>query len=230
MRRIQNTLWLAIWLAGLGAAAAGPRSGLAAQAAAPATIYLPAVYQSYAVSGPGDPGYCLAAEEAQLADLLNAHRRANGLADVPASKSLSTVAQWHVRDLQLHNPASGTDPRGQSCNLHSWSAFGDWTPVCYTSDHYYASGMWLKPNEITHGVYSSYGFEIAVGGQGWTATAEAALDSWKSSPPHNAVILEQGVWAGYQWPAMGVGVYGGYAVTWFGRAADPAGTIAACGP
>ena len=191
-------------------------------------VYLPIVSNPHPLPLPDEPGYCLTAEEAKLASLINAYRGSHGLPAVPLSRSLSTVAQWHVRDLQWHNPNSGMDSRGQACNMHSWSNEGHWTPVCYTSDHAYASGMWLKPTEITRGIYTSYGFEIAAGGRGWTATAEGALTLWTKSSAHNAVILEEGVWAGYNWPAMGIGIYEGYVVVWFARMSDPAGIIPAC--
>lgn len=59
-------------------------------------------------------------------------------------------------------------------------------------------------------------------------SAELALNLWKNSPGHNNVIIEQGVWKGYNWPAMGVGIYQRYAVTWFSTQVDPAGTITTC--
>lgn len=191
-------------------------------------IYLPVVTNPNAPPAPDEPGNCLTAEEATLATLINQYRASLGLPEIPLSRSLSTVAQWHVRDLEWNNPASGHDPRGQACNMHSWSDEGPWTPVCYTSDHFYAEGMWNKPREITNGVYNSEGFEIAMGGSGWTANAADALAAWQSSPGHNNVIIEQGPWAGYKWPAMGIGIYEGYAVVWFGRMTDPAGTLPTC--
>ena len=159
-------------------------------------IYLPIVTKPGSLPATGEPGYCLTSEEATLATLINEYRTSLGLPEVPTSRSLSTVAQWHVRDLQWNNPGSGYDPRGLPCNMHSWSDEGLWSPVCYTSDHYYADGMWNKPREITDGVYPTHGFEIAMGGIGWTATAEDALAGWQGSPAHNNVIIEQGPWAG----------------------------------
>lgn len=174
------------------------------------------------------PGSCLTSEETLLAQQLNAYRVANGLASIPVSKSLTTVAHWHVLDLILNNPHSGTDSRGLPCNSHSWSDQGYWTPVCYTPDHAYASGMWNKPREITFDVYDSAGFEIAAWVSGGSISASRALSLWLQSPPHNAVISEQGVWQGYNWRAMGVGMYRRYAVVWFGRPVDPQGTVTQC--
>ena len=175
-----------------------------------------------------EPGDCFTTEEAELLQLLNDYRNQNGLPDVPFSKSLTAVAQWHVIDLFHNRPDTGTDPNtGLACNLHSWSDQGIWSPVCYTSDHTYASGMWDKPREITGNIYSGNGFENAYR-SGGTATAAGAFNGWKNSPGHNAVILEQGIWSNYDWPAMGVGIYENYAVLWFGDQADPQGIVTQC--
>lgn len=45
------------------------------------------------------------------------YRIEKGLAEIPLSKSLTFVAQTHVKDMEL-NPASGY------CNMHSWSDKG----------------------------------------------------------------------------------------------------------
>lgn len=167
------------------------------------------------------PGECLTTNETTLADLLNDYRVQNGLAPVPVTRSLTAVAQWHVWDLDANHPHGG------ECNLHSWSDWGSlWTAVCYTADHANASGMWLKPREITANIYTGNGFEIAYSGGGDPASA---LNLWKQSPAHNDVILNAGVWESYNpWPAMGVGMGNGYAVVWFGSAPDPQGTIQPC--
>jgi hypothetical protein len=177
--------------------------------------------------GPSDipaqttPGECLSDNEATLADLLNDYREQNGLARVPVTVSLAAVAQWHVWDLSVNSPYSG------QCNLHSWSDNGDlWTAVCYTDDHANAGGMWSKPGEITAGVYTGAGYEIAYAG---SSNPASALNAWKSSSAHNDVILNAGVWDQFSpWPAMGIGMLGGYAVVWFGDVADPQGTILPC--
>lgn len=225
--KVSALLFLGLFISFFSGFFAGDRAAYTAftsQTIGDLKVYLPVIKKPYPLPLPGEPGYCLTPEEANLAALINEYRRSHGLPDVPLSRSLSTVAQWHVRDLQWNNPNSGTDFRGQACNLHSWSDRGYWTPVCYTSDHYYASGMWLKPGEITRGAYTDYGFEIATG----ASSAQGALNSWKNSPPHNAVILEQDVWSGYRWPAMGIGMYGWYAVVWFSRTVDPLGAIPIC--
>lgn len=162
--------------------------------------------------------------QAELAQLINDYRKANGLPAIPVSRSLSRVADLHVKDLYDNHPDSGTDSRGQPCNLHSWSSKGDWSAVCYTPDHKYAEGMWDKPREITVEVYRGNGYEIAYASAD-PATPQGAFNAWKNSSGHNEVILEQGIWAGKKWPGMGIGIYKGYAVVWFGDTADPEGYL-----
>ncbi len=103
--------------------------------------------------------------------------------------------------------------------MHSWSDAGSWTPVCYTADHAFAHSMWSKPREITHGFYQENGFEIAYRMPGGV-TPEVAIDGWLGSSPHAAVILEEGRWHSANWLAMGVAIYGEYAVAWFGKEPD----------
>lgn len=176
------------------------------------------------------PTGCLSAEEEELIGLVNAYRNQNGLPSIPVSLSLSLVAQWHVIDLHENNPDSGSD-HGLPCNGHSWSNAQPalWGSVCYTGDHQYAHGMWDKPSEITNNAYSDYGYEIAIDFISGQATASGALDGWKNSPAHNAVIVELDIWSGKNWPAMGVGIYEHHAVVWFGDQTDPQGTAEACG-
>ena len=159
-------------------------------------------------------------EEMELAALINAYRIERGLEPFEVSRSLTKVARAHVNDSNAHRPERGQDARGVDCNLHSWSDQGDWTPVCYTSDHEYAEKMWNKPAEITGGLYQGSGFEIST----WRSsgmTAEGALTSWQGSPPHHNVIIGDGWWSNLT--VMGVAVSGEYSHVWFGTENDPAG-------
>jgi hypothetical protein len=186
-------------------------------------IILLAVIGAGAVLAQGDPGECLTTDEATLAQLVNDYRQANNLEPIPVTASLTAVAQWHVWDLDVNHPHGG------DCNMHSWSDGVLWTPVCYTSDHAQASGMWDKPREITGNAYTGNGFEIAYWSSG-TATPAGALSGWQGSPGHNDVILNNGIWQNLDpWPAMGVGMRDGYAVIWFGDLTDSQGTVVECG-
>jgi hypothetical protein len=166
----------------------------------------------------------ISVEEYQMTELLNRYRAEYQLPAVPLSASLTQVAQLHVRDLANYDIVTQTDQRGLACSLHSWSENGDWTPVCYTRDNAYAEQMWNKPHEITKGIYSGYGFEIAMGAKnGYIAKPDVAIEAWKNSPSHNAVMINSESWATLNWQAMGVGLYKGYAVIWFGEQPDPLG-------
>lgn len=170
------------------------------------------------------PGECLDSEEAKLAKLINEYRSTKGLPNVPLSKSLSTVAQWHTYDLYKNNPDTGSD-HGYECNLHSWSNMGKlWKPVCYTKDHKFSDLMFSKPSEITAGVYTNNGYEISTGG----SNAYSILNSWKTSGVHDIVLLEQSAFQGAKWKAMGIGISHGIANVWFGKHPDPAGSISQC--
>jgi uncharacterized protein YkwD len=161
-------------------------------------------------TGGVDPG--CTPEATELIGLVNAYRGEQGLPAIPASPSLCTVGQAHVVDLHENSPHTAP-----GCNLHSWSDAGAWTPCCYTGDHAQAMCMWIKPQEMT--VYPGYGYENAASG---AQTPEQALGAWKGSSAHNDVILNKGIWADLPWKAVGAGLFGGYAVLWFGAEVDPA--------
>lgn len=136
------------------------------------------------------------------------YRQDFNLPVIPISESLTIVAQTHVKDLMNNNPNKG------NCNLHSWSDKGDWTSCCYTPDHISASCVWNKPRELTS--YSAAGYEIAF----WSssgATAKNALNGWKKSKGHNALIINKDNWYDNNWKAIGIGIFGNYAVIWFGE-------------
>jgi len=150
-------------------------------------------------------------EEQKLYNLLMDYRKEKGLPSVPISKSLTYVAQLHAKDVVNNKPDSG------KCNLHSWSDKGNWTSCCYTSDHSKASCMWNKPKELTS--YKGKGYEISYKSS-VQITPESALNSWKNSSGHNAVIINEETWSICKWNAIGIGIYKGYACVWFGMEVD----------
>jgi copper amine oxidase domain protein len=162
--------------------------------------------------------YGLTQEEAKLYYLINEYRTSLGLERFSFSKSLTEVARNHVADSNANQPENQLDARGIKGNLHSWSSSGNWTPVAYTSDHAYAELMWMKPRELT--AYTGNGYEISAASSGGIS-AETALELWKGSSGHNAVIIGSGSWSMLK--TMGVSIDGNYAHVWFGSDADPAG-------
>ena len=155
-------------------------------------------------------GQQLSQEEQSLYNLIMQYRKTKNLPPIPLSPSLTIVAQTHAHDLADNNPDQGR------CNLHSWSNKGSWSACCYTDDHAKAQCMWDKPSELTS--YKGNGYEISA----WSSddiSASKALDLWKSSPGHHAVIINSGIWNS-SWQAIGIGIYGGYALVWFGNEPD----------
>jgi len=143
---------------------------------------------------------------------INAYRVQNELPEIPKSKSLTKVAEMHVKDLAENQPVRG------NCNLHSWSDKGNWSVCCYSDDHAAAACMWNKPRELTS--YPGNGYEIAA----WSSTditSEEALSLWGKSAEHKNVILNKDIWKNVEWKAMGAAIYQGYAVVWFGEETDP---------
>ena len=173
-----------------------------------------------------DVGDCLSPAEIELAQLVNAYRVQNGLTALPTSRWLSATAQWHIWD-RINNPQAV----GGICNTHSWSnnppAGVTWSGVCYTSDHAQASGMWIKPREISVSRYVGTGYELAADSPG--QTPENALLQWQNSPAHNTVILQTGVWSGITFGGLGVGMGANYAVLWFGDRVDTDVAMLPCG-
>jgi hypothetical protein len=112
-----------------------------------------------------------------------------------------------------------------NCNLHSWSDKGKWTNCCYTNDHAQAACMWNKPRDLS--TYKGDGFEISYW-QSDGANANSAISGWKKSTPHNNMMINRDIWKKVSWNACGVGLYGNYAVVWFGREVDPAGEAKKC--
>lgn len=182
------------------------------------TVALIAAVAFSGVAHAQSPGQCLSAQEAELVQRVNDYRAANGLSALPASRWLSTTAQWHIWD-RVNNPGAV----GGVCNPHSWSNNPPpgvtWQGMCYTSDHAQAAQMWGKPRQISANRYAGNGFELAAD-TGGTQTALNALLQWQGSPAHNAVILQQGAWSGITFGGMGTGISAGYAVLWFGDAFD----------
>lgn len=164
----------------------------------------------------------LTEKEAKLYYMINTYRESLGLPKLSFSKSLTEVARAHVRDSNTYTPENQVDSRGVQGNLHSWSANGSWTPVVYTSDHYYMYDMWSKPREITN--YTGNGYEISSWSSGMISP-ERALNLWKNSPGHNSIMTTQRTdyvdWSDLK--TMGVSIDGHYAHVWFGSDADPDG-------
>ena len=155
-------------------------------------------------------GQELNTEEKVLYEMIMEYRAQKKLPAIELSASLTTVARAHVEDLAAH------PPKGR-CNLHSWSKSERWSRCCYTDGPKSYKCMWDKPRELT--TYTGDGYEIAYW-NGGGAGASDALAGWKKSKGHNTVIINKGIWKEVQWQAIGIAIYGEYAVVWFGKEQD----------
>ena len=149
------------------------------------------------------------------------YRASLGLDPVPLSKSLTLTAGRHVVDIRENFWAEGREPP-PGANLHSWS------DATYYEDHRNPEAMWEAPSRLGT-PYDSAGYEIFAAGY---RTNAAALQGWKDSPGHDALITQTGVWASIDFAAIGIGLdrsdgagrYDGRVYTaWFGAEPDPAG-------
>lgn len=157
-------------------------------------------------------------QELSLYHAITEYRAGLGLAEIRLSKALSATAGRHVVDTRENIWAAGVElPEGAS--LHSWS------DAYYYSDQRAPEVMWDAPSRVGTG-YQSAGYEISAAGY---ATTDEALEGWKASPAHNAVLANLDVWADINLQAIGVGVetspgegiYAGRIVhVWFGEAVD----------
>ncbi|MGB3496391.1 MAG: CAP domain-containing protein [Elainellaceae cyanobacterium] len=170
------------------------------------------------LTAPSCSGDDLSEEETQLYQLITNYREEAGLAAIPLSPALTQLANRHVLDLE-HNLEQGID-----AITHGWSD----CPYSFEDQESWPC-MWEAPQRLNTG-YPGQGYENLFGAPGdYQASATAAFESWSNSDGHKAVMLNQGAWVSREWNAIGVGIYGGYVVLWFGEEADPT-TVEAVSP
>ena len=153
-------------------------------------------------------------EESRLHQLINEYRAQHGLSAIPTSPSLSLVANRHIRDLVNNIALYSRD--GENW-LHGWS---DCAYDAHNQETY--ACMWQAPQRLGT-TYPDYGYENLCGSPeypNYMMTADYALECWQGSSAHDAVILNQNIWETHPWNALGIGIYKGYAVLWFGEAVD----------
>jgi len=158
-----------------------------------------------------DDEICISSDEKALMIAINNYRKRKGLKPIPFSNAMTIVAQKHVKELndELKNLT------------HSWvdCKYKNSNPKSYRC-------MWDKPKELTN--YPSNGYECAFGKWGGTFTPQEVLNNWKKSPGHNNIIINKKIWSKTDWNAMGVAIYGNYAVLWLGEDVDELGEPDVC--
>ncbi len=171
--------------------------------------------------GPPVPSnFCVHSQEMELYLMINEYRKDYGLPPIVFSKSLSYVAATHLKDLFFNHPDQGT------CNFHSWSNKGSWSPFCYPKDENKKNSVWEKPRELTR--YPSRAYEIVYWENNPLVT-DTIFMVWKTENYFNSFLLNTGKWLGKPWNAIGIAVYENYACAWFGETRDPEGEVYVCG-
>ncbi len=166
--------------------------------------------------------YCMNNDEYKLFMLINEFRNENELSVIPLSASLSFVARTHAKDIFTYHPDTSI------CNLHSWSDKGNWTACCYNKYVQNQECMWEKPIEITN--YNDKGYELIFYENDNTVKPENVINLWKRVKASSEMILTSGKWKNFDWNAIGIGIFEGYAIVWFGEKADKEDEIKFCNP
>ncbi len=138
-------------------------------------------------------------QETELFGLVNEYREQNKLAKVYMSETVCLVANRHALDLS-YNIRKLT---------HSWSDC-DYDPknsktfgcILYAPKRFY-------PN------FSGLAFENVYFTSGKRVISYDALEAWKKSPMHNAVILNQSSFKNFEWLEGCVAIEKNYAALWF---------------
>src|SRR6266571_3032391 len=120
---------------------------------------LAAVLALLVLAGSSRPAAALDGEENAFLGLINQYRAANGLGGLSLSAQLDDASLWMSQDMGAHGYISHTDSLGRD-PFTRMAAFG------------YNYNTWKGEN-------------LAAG----TDTAQSAFDLWKSSPGHNANML-----------------------------------------
>jgi hypothetical protein len=157
------------------------------------------------------PDICLTKEEYRLYSMINDYRSKKGLDIIPISKSLCYVAKIHARDLFINHPDTSF------CSLNSWSDKGHWTVCCHSRYTPNPSCIVNKPAELTK--YPGEGHELSY----WDSEQlhpDTVFNFWLSIDQAREVLLNQKKWSYFNWKALGVGLYKGYACVWVGEVVD----------
>lgn len=154
--------------------------------------------------------------ELDLYHRIIAYRAEQGLDPLPLSRALTVTAGRHVVDTR-----ENIWPRDRDhSDLH------DWSDARYHGASGTPEAMWDAPERLGTG-YSSPGYEISAAG---AASGRAALEVWKASAPHNAILTNTGDWRSVDFQAIGIGldtragpgIYAGRIFhVWFGEALAP---------
>ncbi len=151
-------------------------------------------------------GDSTSADEKALFDLVTKYRSASGRPPLRLSTTLSMVANRHLIDL-MQNVKFFT--HGWSNCPYDFAVEKTWPCV---SD---------APKRLNSG-YNGKAFETLYRTEKGNASPIAAIDAWKISNLHNAIILNRDSFKDMSWDEVGVAIVGQYAALWFGSPAAAA--------
>lgn len=143
-------------------------------------------------------------QEKELYRIVNEYRAQNNLPAIPLSDSLSIVANRHLLDLILNIKTF----------THGWSNCPYNIKDSNTWNCIFEAPKRLKVD------YSGSGYENLYRNNGGNATPVLALEAWKKSAMHNALILNLDSWKNTKFNAFGIAINGQLAALWFGSAAE----------
>lgn len=162
---------------------------------------------------------CISDNEFRLYNQINKIRIDHDEEIIPLSRSLTYIAQLHVKDLNKYHPDTSI------CNFHSWSDNGNWTACCYNSYIESEDCMLNKPKELTD--YPAKGYEMVL----WDKIAlnpDSLYSMLREIPVPADMICNSGNYDNMSWESVGIAIEGKYASIWFGRVKDREGTVEVC--
>lgn len=153
-------------------------------------------------------GDTLDAREKELFQLINEYRAQNRLPPLALSEALSVVANRHLLDLNI-NVKSFT---------HGWSN----CPYDIKNANTY--DCVLKAPKMLGVKYDGNGYENLYRNLTTAATPPLALEAWKKSELHNAMILNTNIFQRLKWDGIGIAISSNYAAIWVGAKESIANT------
>jgi uncharacterized protein YkwD len=153
-------------------------------------------------------GDTLDTKEKELLRLINEYRAQNRLAPLVLSDALSTVANRHLLDLNIN----------VKYLTHSWSN------CPYDIKNQSTYGCVLNAPKMLGVNYGGSGYENLYRNNTAVATPPLALEAWKKSELHNALILNQDIFNQMEWDGIGIAISSNYAALWVGAKAVVANT------
>jgi len=145
-------------------------------------------------------GDTLDAREKELFQLINEYRAQSRLPALVLSDALSVVANRHLLDLNINVKAF----------THGWSN------CPYDIKNEKTWDCVLKAPKMLGVRYDGNGYENLYRNLGAAATPPLALEAWKKSELHNALILNANIFKNLKYDGIGIAMSSNYAAIWVG--------------